>query len=304
MTVTEEQIRQSHRSRGQRFFLDPFVAAIALLFWGIFKALPVRWASGFGAVVGGLAGRFMVRRNKIALTNLTIAFPEKTEADKKKILIQCWQHWGRFYAEMPHASRLFQQAEVVGMDYLKEAARQGRGGFVCSAHLGNWELAVSQPLFDDVCLNPVYRRANNPWLDKLMFQRRTGTLIPKGLNGARQLVQVVRSGGLVVMLCDQKLREGIVVPFLGKPAMTPPAIATMAIKFNVPIMMARSIRKPDGQFYVEVSPPLNMPDTGDMNADTETVMRTINDIMSSWIKETPEQWLWMHRRFDKSEYPV
>lgn len=302
MTVTEEQVRQSPRNGFQRVVSDPAVAITALLFWGMFKVLPVRWASALGGAIGGVAGLFLRKRNRIALVNLRIAFPDKTEAERRAILRRSWQHWGRFYAEMPHVSALFRTAEIVGMDYLKQVAAAGRGGLVCSAHLGNWELAVSQPLFDDVCLNPVYRRANNPWLDKLMFQRRTGTLIPKGTTGARQLVSVLRQGGLVVMLCDQKLREGITVPFFGKPAMTAPAIATMALKFNTPIVMARSIRKPSGQFYVEVSAPLSMPNTGNMAADTAAVMGNINRIMEGWIRETPEQWLWMHRRFDKSEY--
>lgn len=302
MTITEEQVRQSHRTTFQRFVTDPSVALVAVSFWGVFRLLPVRWASAVGGAVGYVAGLVMRKRNHIALVNLKIAFPQKTDAERRSILRRSWCHWGRFYAEMPHASQLFYSAEIVGMEHLKKIAKAGRGGLVCSAHIGNWELAVSQPLFDSVYLNPVYRRANNPWLDKLMFQRRTGTLIPKGTAGARQLVSVLRNGGLVVMLCDQKLREGIDVPFLGKTAKTAPAIATMALKFNTPIVMARSIRKPNGQFYVEVSKPLTLPHTGDINADIESIMIDINRIMEEWIRETPEQWLWMHRRFDKSEY--
>lgn len=302
MTVTEEQIRQSPRRGIQRFVVDPIVALIAVLFWGVFKIMPVRLASNVGGVIGKTIGILMRQRSRIALVNLKIAFPEKTEEERQIILRKSWQHWGRFYAEMPHATKLFQSAEIVGMEHLKEIVSKGQGGLVCSAHLGNWELAVSQPLFDNVYLNPVYRRANNPWLDKLMFQRRTGTLIPKGTAGARQLVSVLRNGELVVMLCDQKLREGIEIPFLGKPAMTAPAIATMSLKFKAPIVMARSIRKENGQFYIEVSEPLHFNESGNINTDIETIMIEINRIIGNWIRETPEQWLWMHRRFDKSEY--
>lgn len=295
------EIRQSRRHFIQRYVTDPAVATVALLFWGLFKILPVRVASYAGGCLGALAGYFASRRNRVGLINLRIAFPEKTEAERRLILRRMWWHWGRFYAEMPHGKTLYRQADVIGLDYLKQAAASGRGGFVCSAHLGNWEPAVSEPLFDDFYLNPVYRRANNPWLDKLMFQRRKGVLIPKGVSGARKIVEVIHRKGYVVMLCDQKLREGISVPFFGKPAMTAPAIAAMALRLKVPVFMARSIRQPDGRLRIEVSPALEMPPEGMPDA-AYRIMCRINQIIEGWIRENPEQWLWIHRRFDKSEY--
>ena len=300
---SEEMIRQSHRKVYQRFLTDPLVAGIALLSWGIFKILPVRMASGLGAGMGALLGRLLKRRNHIGMVNLKIAFPEKKEAERREILRKMWRHWGRFYAEMPHATELFKKAELKGLDLLKQMAKGGKGGFVCSAHIGNWELAVSQPLFDDFYLNPVYRRANNPYLNKLMFERRKGVLIPKGVGGARKIVEVLRNKGVIVMLCDQKLNEGIDVPFFGKPAKTAQAIAVLALKFKAPIAMARSIRQPDGHFIMEISAPLKMPeDTEDRDKAVLDIMTQINKQLEMWIRENPEQWLWIHRRFDKSEY--
>lgn len=298
----EEQVRQARRSLIQRFLLDPLIALPAYAVWGLFKILPVQTSARLGETLGAFVGFFMKKRNHIGMVNLRIAFPEKTEEERQTILRKMWRHWGRFYAEMPHTKTLFKNASFSGLDNLKNAHKNKTGGFVCSAHLGNWELAVSQPLFDDFYLNPVYRRANNPWLDKLMFQRRTGILIPKGITGARKMMKVLRNKGFIVMLCDQKLREGISVPLFGKPAMTPTAIAVMALKFNVPIIMARSIRQPDGSFLMDVSKPLPMPKTSDTDKAVFEIMKTINTILENWIRETPEQWLWVHRRFDKSEY--
>ena len=300
--MSSDLIRQSSRQPIQRFLTDPLVALAAFFFWVILKKLPTKTASNVGAVLGGLAGLLMKRRNHIGMINLKIAFPQKTEAERRAILKQMWRHWGRFYAEMPHANDLFKEATFIGLDHLKEAVRAGKGGFVCSAHLGNWELAVSQPLFEDFYLNPVYRRANNPWLDKLMFQRRTGVLIPKGVTGARKIIEVLHQNGFVVMLCDQKLREGIPVPFFGREAMTAPAIAVLALKFQVPIIMARSIRQPDGHFTMEISPPLPMPENRESDEAVQQIMTQINQTLESWIRENPEQWLWIHRRFHKSLY--
>ncbi|MDY6408193.1 MAG: lauroyl acyltransferase, partial [Pseudomonadota bacterium] len=215
---SEEGIRQSRRKWYQWLLTDPLVALVAVLFWGIFKILPVQAASKLGAVLGACVGKIMCRRNHIGRVNLKIAFPDKSEAERNQILKKMWQHWGRFYAEMPHAKQLLKTAKIIGIENLKKMDKEGKGGFVCSAHLGNWELAVSAPLFGQFYLNPVYRRANNPWLDRLMFARRTGVLIPKGILGARKIVEVLKKGGVIVMLCDQKLREGIEVPLFGKMA--------------------------------------------------------------------------------------
>ena len=302
MTYLNDSIRQSERTFLQYFLLDPLTAFFAFLMWIIFKLLTVKIAAAIGGGMGGIFGLLAYRRNHIALVNLKIAFPEKTEREQKKIIRKMWQHWGKFYAEMPHAKKLYRKANIVGLEHLKQAVKDGKGGFICSAHLGNWELAVSQPLFDDFYLNPVYRRANNPWLDKLMFQRRKGVLIPKGQAGARKILEVLKNKQFIVMLCDQKLREGISVPFFGKPAMTASAIAGLALKFKTPILMARSIRQADGNFLVEVSEPISFPNETDNEKAVYQIMLTINQIYEKWIRENPEQWLWIHRRFDKSNY--
>lgn len=292
-------IRQAQRTPIQRFLSDPGVAVIAYFFWYLFKMLPVHAASEMGAFLGKTAGCFMKKRNKIAMRNLEIAFPEKTKKERLLILKRMWQHWGRFYAEMPHAKQLFESAEFEGLSHLVKAFKAGRGGFVCSAHFGNWELATSCPIVPGLILNPVYRPANNPYLDKLMFQRREGVLIPKGPLGARKMLEVLHQKKFVVILCDQKLREGIEVPFFGKPAKSPSAIATLALKMQLPIVMARTLRRKDGSFLISVFPPLELP----VGKDAEKkLMKRINQIIEEWIRENPEQWLWIHRRFDKSEY--
>ncbi len=297
-------IRRGNRTFLQRFFFDPLTAFFVLIVYTFFQILPAKTASNLGAKIGKILYKVMKKRNKIARINLNIAFPEKNETEKEEILKNMWQHWGRFFAEMPHGQYFYQNARTKGMETLKDLHQKKQGCFVCSAHLGNWEPAVSAPLFDDYYLNPVYRVANNKWIDKIMFQRRKGTLIPKGTAGARLMVQVLKNGGGVVILCDQKLREGIEVPFFGKMVKTAPATATIALKMNLPVIMAKCIRANDGLFDIEVSQPLPMPNKeklGDEKAIYE-LTKTINQTIENWIKENPEQWLWVHHRFDKSEY--
>lgn len=296
-----KSIKRSNRTLFRRYFSDPVTAVIVWVFYKMFFAMKVQTASDIGAIVGMGLYYVMRRRNQIGRRNLEIAFPEKTPAERETILKKMWSHWGRFFAEMPHGPELYQTANVEGLSYLKEIAAAQKGCFVCSAHLGNWEPAVSAPLFDSYYLNPVYRVANNPWIDKIMFQRRKGTLIPKGSAGAKKMVEVLHKGGAVVILCDQKFREGIDVPFFGKVAKTAPAIASISLKMNLPIIMARSIRRPDGCFDISVSP-LPYDDLKQAADPVYAIMERINQTIESWIRQTPEQWLWVHHRFDKSEY--
>lgn len=299
--IMSNGIRQSKRKKGQRYITDPLVALCAGCFWLIFKVLPLKVASKIGGKIGYLVGSVSNARNHIARLNLKTAFPEKTQRERDQILKDMWCHWGRFFAEMPHAKQLFLNAEFKGIELLQNYMKQNKAGFVCSAHLGNWEPAVSAPIVDNKYLNPVYRMANNPWLDKLMFQRRQGVLIPKGPQGAKKMIQVLRQGGFIVMLCDQKLREGIEVPFFGVLAKSPVAIATLAMKFKLPIIMARSIRRSTGRLYVEITQLDIDSALTSVNPEYE-IMLKINQTIESWIRETPEQWLWIHRRFDKSFY--
>ena len=284
-----------------RFFIDPLVGISVACAWGFFKVLPLRWATKIAGGLGGLIYPLMRGRNQIAYRNLSIAFPTKTEAEKKEIIKKMWIHFAKFFAEMPHTKEWISGAEIDGVDYLQSMKEDGCGGFVCSAHFGNWEFAstyVAQHYFQ---LHPVYRPANNPWLEKLMFKKRAGIHIPKGSGGARIMLDLLKNGEHIAILCDQRLREGIAVPFFGKMAMTPSAMVSVALKMRLPIVMGCAKRLPNGRFKMTVEPLALSQAENNETAVYETVAN-MNKVLERWISETPEQWMWIHRRFDKSEY--
>ncbi|MBR6675345.1 MAG: lysophospholipid acyltransferase family protein [Alphaproteobacteria bacterium] len=284
-----------------RFLIDPIVGVFVGIFWIFFKILPLKWATKTAGFLGGVIAPWMKRRNKIAYRNLSIAFPNKTDAEKKEIIKKMWIHFAKFFAEMPHTKEWISDADVEGKEYLKSLRDDDVGGFVCSAHFGNWEFAstyVAQHYFQ---LHPVYRPANNPWLEKLMFKKRAGVHIPKGSGGARIMLDLLKNGEHIAILCDQRLREGIAVPFFGKMAMTPSAMVSIAIKMRLPIVMGCARRLPDGRFKMTVEA-LPMSQSDNMELAVYETVANMNKVLERWITETPEQWMWIHRRFDKSEY--
>ena len=275
-----------------------FVALVLL----IFKILPLRAAEKLGAGLGTLVSYLAWQRNKIGLFNLKIAFPEKTEKERKKILKEMWKHFGRLLADLPHNRQVLTEASFEGIEHLRKAYAAGKGGFVCSAHIGNWELSVAKQIAPGFVMNPVYRPANNWFLDKLLFSRRKGVKIPKGRTGARLMIETLKQGKFISILCDQKFREGANIPLFGMPAQTATAMAGLALKMNVPIIMVKAIQQKDQHYLLTVYPPLNMPIGLPRHEAEYQIMLTVNQIYEKWIRENPEQWLWVHRRFDKRLY--
>jgi len=289
----------------QRFLTDPLFALMILFFWVLFRIMPVSMASFLGSGLGGLLPFFWRSKNKVALHNVKKCFPELSEKEQKKIVRDMWHHFGRLIGEMPHIKTLLKRAKVCDNGILSAAAKDKKGGFIFSAHIGNWELAAPVVSNSGLPIHLVYRAANNPWIEKYFFQKRHlggASLIPKGLNGARQIIEVLKRGEKVAMMCDQKLREGIDVPFFGYPAKTAPAIATLALKMDLPIYPARVVREKGCHFRIDILPAIPLPHTGNKEEDVLAVMTHINAIIEGWIRENPSQWLWIHRRWDKSEY--
>ena len=284
-----------------RFLIDPLVGIGVAIAWGFFKILPLKWATKIAGGIGRVIAPCMHGRNQIAYRNLTIAFPDKTEAEKKEIIKKMWIHFAKFFAEMPHTKEWVSASDITGTEYLQSMKDDGVGGFVCSAHFGNWEFASTYMAQHYFQLHPIYRPANNPWLEKLMFSGRAGVHIPKGSGGARIMLDLLKNGEHIAILCDQRLREGIAVPFFGKMAMTPSAMVSIALKMRLPIVMGCARRLPDGRFKMTVETlPLSQSDNMEL-AVYETVAN-MNKVLERWITETPEQWMWIHRRFDKNEY--
>ncbi|MDA1310612.1 MAG: lysophospholipid acyltransferase family protein, partial [Proteobacteria bacterium] len=124
-------------------------------------------------------------------------------------------------------------------------------------------------------------------------------LIAKGPAGAMKLARIMRNGGHIALMVDQKLNEGIDVPFFGRPAKTAPAIALFALKYRCPVVPARVERLGGARFRVTFWPPIALPDSGDAKADTLALMTDVNGWLEEWIRQTPEQWLWLHRRWGK-----
>lgn len=282
-------------------------AAAAWAVWGLFKLLPVDAASGLAGGLARLVGP-RLKVSGVARRNLARAFPAMTAAEIETVVAEVWGNLGRVAAEFPHLDWLTRnRVEVVGMDRLHGCRDDGRPGVFVSAHFGNWELGGAMGGREGLPITVVYRAANNPWIEDLYRKGRAasakGGQIAKGPEGARDIMRVLKGGGHIAMLVDQKMNDGIAVPFFGRDAMTAPAVARFAIKFGCPIVPVKVERLKGAHFRMTFYPPLDLPHSGDIHADMLAAMTDINALLEGWIRARPGQWLWLHRRWPDEERP-
>jgi len=296
------QIHQAKRPPFKRYFSDPLEGLGVGFICGLLWLLPLAIARPLGKGIGSLVYFVARRRNKIALKNMSVGLPDKTPEEKRRILKKMWQHFGMLFAESAHGKEILQKSRRLNMEWVREAYKQGKGGFICTAHFGGWEFDVATLVGPDFHMNPVYRKANNPWINKILFERRTGMKIPKGAAGARMMLETLNKGDFIAILCDQKLREGMEVPFFGKPAMTATAMASLSIKKQAPIFMVKGVRGEDNIYTFSVEQQMEIPQGLSYQETVYEMMLRVNNIYWDWIKKNPEQYLWIHRRFDKSFY--
>ncbi len=282
----------------------PLEALLALIGLGILKMLPVDRASAFGAVLARRIGP-RLKAHQVARRNLTRAMPDLLPDRVNAILDGMWDNLGRVVGEYPHLAAFGPDApdprvKLIGLDVLAPLEASGKPVIFVSAHIGNWEVVSFGAAGRGMPLARIYRAPNNPWTDRMILRLRRpvgGIDLPKGAEGAKGLIRALRSGQSLAMLIDQKMNDGIPVPFFGLDAMTAPAVAQLALRHGCPIVPARIVRTNGAHFELLVEPPLRMPDTGDPRADIQTIMTKLNARLEAWIREHPEQWLWVHRRW-------
>ena len=279
-------------------------AMAARLLFAFFRRLPIDRASAVGGFIARTVGPHL-GASKRAVTNLRRAMPELRDEDIRRIVIGMWDNLGRVVAEFPHLGEIevFRRGgrvEVVGADeFVAGAARDGHYIFF-SAHYGNWEIAALAAAQAKFRVAQVYRAANNPLIDRLIQEARGpvgGGLIPKGPAAARQLLKAMESGHALCMLVNQKLNDGIAVPFFGRDAMTAPALARLARRFDCVVVPVRVERLEGAHFRLVCEKPLHVPKTRDQHDDVLALMTEVNATLERWIRADPKQWFWLHRRW-------
>lgn len=281
--------------------------AVAVKFglW-IFYVMGSKRASDIAAKIAIFVGK-KLPVNQLAYRNLSSAMPELSEDDKQNILHDMWDNLGRIVGEYPHVAK-YSVEEISQITEISEKTKDnvefikniGKGGIIFSGHIGNWEIGPKSFATLGIKTNTVYRPLNNPYVEEMTASIRGSSLITKSAQGNRKIIEVIKSGGFVIILADQKISEGEPVKFFHQDAITTTAIARIALKYGVPLIPARSIRLDKSfKFLVEVEKPLEIQTTNDINCDVLKLTAKINSKLEEWIRQYPAQWFWVHNRWKK-----
>jgi KDO2-lipid IV(A) lauroyltransferase len=279
-------------------------AAAARAFMGAMSGLSLERASALGAKLARTIGP-MSGAHRTILRNLELSLPELDATARHRIATHVWDNFGRTMTEYAALPRLAAREwrERITMSGHERLLGERKPAILFSGHIGNWEtvpIAVGRMIRP---MTVVYRPPNNPAVDAMITGirgRYTTALAPKGSGGARVIMKALEDGELVAMIIDQKINEGLPIPFFGRAAMTGTAVARFAMRFNCPLVPVRSERRDGGRFHVTVEEPWMIDGTGksEDEAVREALVR-INGKLESWIREDPGQWLWMHKRWPK-----
>lgn len=284
-------------------------AGLFFFFIGIFRVLGLDASSA----IGGFFGREIFYRLGVvnrARANLRLAFPDKPAGEIEDIVREMSDGLGRTLAEYAHLDKIAitgLNARIVDADHAttmalaSAAAGRGKGILFFSGHFANWEVLPFIAVHLGFGGGVVYRPQNNPFVDRWLVRQRmkhgSNDQITKGPGGTRRIFTLLRQGGTICLLADQKTNEGVPVQFFGREAMTTPAPAALALKLGATLLPAQLERTQGAHFRFRLHPPIEFTPSGNHARDTIELTQRITDKIESMVRERPSQWLWIHRRW-------
>lgn len=253
----------------------------------------------------------LLPRHRLATENLRRAYPEKDNDWIERTARANWGHMGRLAAEYVYLDEIFDYdpavpadgsgtVEVAGIEIFEEL-RERKGPFLFfTAHLGCFELLPICAATYGLEVTALFRQPNNRYVARrVLGARRTrgGHLVPSKAGAVWALAGTLEKGGAVGMLVDQKFARGVPGTFFGAPVRTNPLLPKLARQFDAEVYPARSIRLPDGRYRLELLPRLDLPRDENGGIDLQASCQLLNDVVETWVREDPEQWMWFHRRW-------
>jgi KDO2-lipid IV(A) lauroyltransferase len=255
----------------------------------------------------------LLPEHRVGRANLKAAFPEKPPTEIEAILRGVWENLGRVAAEFPHLDRLWDfdpdpggaltrriEAAPPTLERFLRIRDDGKPALIFTAHLGNWELPALGATALGLDAAILYRRPNNAEVDRAIRAIRTvnmGELIPVAIDAPFKMMNALERGAHVAMLVDQYFVRGVEVTFFGRRTNANPFLARLARQFECPIHGVRVVRLPGHRFRLELSEAIEPARTATGAVDIAGTMQAITSVVEGWVREYPEQWLWLHRRW-------
>jgi Kdo2-lipid IVA lauroyltransferase/acyltransferase len=273
----------------------------------IMSYIPVSLGRFFGKTLGIFISILPIARLKVSLENIQKTLGCSINGSEVvKLNREVYKHFGQALFELAHIFRINSQnlhkyVVFEGTENLTQALAKGKGVFLLSGHLGNWEImsAVLSIRFGGV--SAVATPQHSHAVDRLINTIRTRfgmEVIPKK-NGMKKMISSIKQNRMVGVLLDldTKWDQGVFVDFLGRPACTNKGLAIIALKMDTPVIPVFSVREKDGLYHIILGEEVKLIKTGDRTVDIEENTELFTRIIETYVKKYPGQWLWVHRRW-------
>ena len=302
LTDVRKKLRRFRKRRR-----DDFLYALALVGIRLFRLLPLALGIRIGSALGSAAYFLLPRERNRALDHLAIAFPlERPVAARKRIARRSFQNLGKSVVELVNFSRLKKDLDrwitLEGREFLDETLAKGQGLIWITGHLGNWELMACYMAYKGYPFRVVAREVYEERFNRLLLDFRREAAVRVILRDSpaagRQMLKALRRGEVIGMLIDQDTQvKGVMAEFSGRKANTPAGAAILARRRAIPVL-AGFIHRVDGRRHrIVIHPPIEIVETDDMDRDIIANTERFNKLLEQEIREDPEGWVWMHRRW-------
>jgi len=248
-------------------------------------------------------------RHKVVMENLAIAFPEKSLEERKQLASDSWAQTARTLLEYIYLDEILDmdedhtesdRIEIVNAEQFLKLRDDGLPAILFTGHIANFELLPLIAGRFGLNVQSLFRQPNNKYAASHVADARKEfgkNLVASGAGASFQLMGALEKGDHVGLLVDQKFRRGIMVPFFGREAPTNTLLAKLARRYDCPVHGARTIRLPGGRFRLEITDELVLPRDNNGDVDIRGTTELVTRMVEDWVREYPEQWLWMHRRW-------
>ena len=265
-----------------------------------------------GRRLGNLIYYLDLEHRKIALQNLHIAFGrEKSEEEIRSIAKRNLQNLGMMAIEFFRLPKMDVEAfqdrvNIEGLEIYQKALNNKKGILLLLSHFGNWELMGLMSKFLGSSIAVIARPIKkNKRVDRWVTEIRSGTGLEviSTEKASRKVMRVLSQNRMVGILIDQRAKrsEGVWVDFFGKKAPSTPALAILAMRTRAPVLPVFMVRNGHRKHRLVVKEPLQLVDTGNIKKDVETNTQLMNHVLESMIRQYPDQWFWVHRRWERKE---
>jgi Kdo2-lipid IVA lauroyltransferase/acyltransferase len=302
---TKARIRDAAKPLGE--------AAVGAVTFGLLRTAryfdPIKTADLFGRITRRIGP--LLREDRIGRVNLAAAFPEKSPAEIETILAGVWDNLGRLGAEFAHLDHIWEhdpahpelsriEIQPRTHELFAQLRLDGKPALIFFCHLGNWELPAVAAVAHGLDAAILFRRPNSASANRVIEELRQvkmGTLIPAGRDAPFKLAEALQRGQHVAIQVDQWFTNGVEVTFFGRKTRANPTLARLLRQIECPIHGVRIIRLPGHRFRAELSEEVQPVRDAAGQIDVQGTMQAITSVVEGWVREYPDQWLWLHRRW-------